>query len=117
MAVQPIIDQRSVIDEALIREVADRIVKAFNPKRIILFGSQARGDAKPDSDMDLMVEMETDLSYYSRIPRITEIFGFRRWSMDLIVVTPEEVEKDRDVNGTLINLVEREGRVLYERKN
>jgi uncharacterized protein len=117
MAVQPIIDQRSVIDEALIREVADRIVQAFHPKRIILFGSQARGDAKPDSDIDVMVEMETDLSFYSRIPPVTEIFGLRKWSMDLIVVTPEEVENDRDVNGTLINLVEREGRVLYERED
>ena len=115
MAVQPIIDQRSVIDEALIREVTERIVKNFHPKRIILFGSQARGDAKPDSDMDLMVEMETDLDFYSRIPPITEIFGFRKWSMDLVVYTPEVVKKNIDVNGTLVELVEREGRVLYER--
>jgi predicted nucleotidyltransferase len=115
MAVQPIIDQREVINEALIREITERIVKAFNPKRVILFGSQARGDAKPDSDLDLMVEMETDLDFYARIPPITKIFGFRKWSMDLIVFTPSEVAQDKNVNGTLVNLIEREGRTLYER--
>jgi predicted nucleotidyltransferase len=114
MAVQPIIDQRSVIDEALIREVADRIVKAFNPKRIILFGSHARGEAKPDSDMDLMVEMETDLDFYDRIRAVNELFGLRRWSMDVLVYTPSEVERDRQCNGTLVELANREGKVLYE---
>jgi predicted nucleotidyltransferase len=116
MAVQPIIDQRSVIDEALIREVADRIVAAFHPKRIILFGSQARDDAHPDSDMDLFIEMETDLEFYSRIPPITKLFRFRRWSMDVFVYTTEEVLRDRGRNGTLEEMVEREGRVLYERR-
>ena len=115
MAVQPIIDQRNVIDEALIREVTDRIVQAFHPRRIILFGSQARGDARPDSDMDLFIEMETGLDFYSRIPPIIELFGFRKWSMDVIVNTPAEVAHDKQINGTLANLVEKEGRVLYER--
>ena len=115
MAVHPIIDQREIVDDLLIKEVAERIVNSFHPNRIILFGSQARGDARPDSDIDLMVEMETDLDFYSRIPPITEIFGFRKWGMDLIVYTPEEVAKNRDVNGTLIEMVKREGKVLYER--
>src|ERR1700743_1229512 len=109
MAVQPIIDQRSVIDEALIREVADRIVAAFHPKRIVLFGSQARGDASPDSDMDLFIEMETVFEFFSRIPPITKLFRFRRWSMDVFVYTPEEVLQDRGENGTLVEMIEREG--------
>jgi predicted nucleotidyltransferase len=115
MAVQPIIDQRSVIDETLIREVTDRIVKAFNPRRITLFGSWARGDAKPHSDMDLMVEMETDLPFFDRIRAVNELFGLRRWSMDLLVYTPSEVERDSRRNGTLVELANREGKVLYER--
>ena len=115
MAIQPIIDQREVIDEALIREVTDRIVRAFHPRRIVLFGSQARGNAKPDSDLDLFIEMDTDLDFYSRIPPITRLFGFRKWSMDVVVNTPSEVEHDKRINGTLANLIEKEGRVLYER--
>lgn len=114
MAVQPIIDHRTVIDETLIREVVERIVQVFHPRRIILFGSQARGDAKSDSDMDLMVEMETDLDFFDRIRAINDLFGLRRWSMDVLVYTPSEVQRDRQRNGTLVELANREGRVLYE---
>jgi predicted nucleotidyltransferase len=116
MAVQPIIDRREIVDETLIREISDRIVEHFSPKRIVVFGSHARGDARPESDLDLMVEMESDLDFYSRIPMITKIFGLRKWPLDLFVFTPAEVEKDRDVNGTLVNLIEREGKVLYAQK-
>ncbi|MCU1283860.1 MAG: hypothetical protein JWO13_210 [Acidobacteriales bacterium] len=116
MAVQPIIDHREVIDEDLIREITDRIVNAFDPKRIVLFGSHARGDHRDDSDLDLMIEMESDLDFYSRIPAVTEIFGLRKWPMDLFVYTPAEVERDRNVNGTMVNLIEREGKVLYAQK-
>jgi hypothetical protein len=52
-----------VIDQELINEVVDRIVRAFNPIRIVVFGSHARGDAGPDSDLDLMVEMESTLPW------------------------------------------------------
>ncbi len=47
------------IDEALIQHVAQTIVAEFQPRRIILFGSHARGDAGPDSDLDLFIETET----------------------------------------------------------
>ena len=111
----PIIDHREKIDAALIREVADRIAAAFRPHRIVLFGSHARGDASADSDLDLMVEMDTDREFYDRSRAVSSIFGLRRWPLDVLVYTPAEVAQMKDVNGTMVNLIEREGRVLYAR--
>lgn len=111
----PIIDHRESIDETLIREVADRIVAAFKPHRILLFGSHARGDSAPDSDLDIMVEMETDLEFYERIRMVASLFGLRRWPLDVLVYTPAEVTEMKDVNGTMVNLIEREGKLLYAR--
>jgi predicted nucleotidyltransferase len=109
----PIIDHRQIVDETLIREVVERIASAFKPRRIVLFGSHARGDAHPESDLDLLVEMETELEFYDRIRTVSSIFGLRRWPLDVLVYTPDEVAKMRGINGTMVDLVEREGRVVY----
>lgn len=109
------ISDRRAIDAELIQHVADTIVDRFDPERIILFGSQARGDAGPDSDLDLFVEMDTTLRSPQRTIAIGSIFGLHNWPMDVVVYTPEEVERRRRVKWSLVNTIENEGRVLYER--
>ncbi len=104
------------IDAELIRHVAETIVERFQPKRIILFGSHARGDAGPESDLDIFVEMESDLRPPERAVQVDSAFGLRRWPMDVLVYTPQEVDRLKYVNGTLLQTIEREGRVLYERR-
>ena len=96
--------------EQIVRKIAD----AFRPRRIVMFGSRARGDAYPGSDLDLMVEMETQDSPAHRIRAIDALFGLRRWAMDLIVYTPQEVEQQRRYRNSLIRGIEAEGKVLYE---
>jgi predicted nucleotidyltransferase len=102
-------------DAPPIEEIAQRIAEAFHPWRIVLFGSRARGDSRPDSDVDLMIEMDTTASPIDRAIAVRTLFGLRTWSLDVVVYTPQEVERLRHVNGTLASVIDAEGRVVYER--
>ena len=102
-------------DNTLLEHITRTIVERFHPWRVILFGSHARGEAQPDSDMDLFVEMETQARQPERSVEINSVFGLRPWSMDVVVYTPEEVQRLRRVHGTLLSVIEAEGKVLYER--
>lgn len=103
------------ITDDLVREVTQRIVEAFHPSRVIAFGSYARGEQTSESDLDLIVEMETDKPFYERGLEIAELFCNRRWALDLLVYAPEEFARQKAVLGSLLNSVDREGRVLYGR--
>jgi predicted nucleotidyltransferase len=94
-------------------EITNRIVDAMHPRRILLFGSRAQGNARADSDFDLMIEMDTDLRPMERARRVYRLFGPRRWSMDVVVYTPQEVRERRNYRNSLIHAIEREGQVLY----
>ena len=100
----------------LLDHVTKTIVARFHPKRIMVFGSHARGTAGPDSDLDLFVEMDTPRRPPDRAIEVSEVFGLRSWPMDVVVYTPEEVRRLRHVEGTLLALIEKEGKVLYEQR-
>ena len=100
--------------EPPIEQITRRIVEACHPRRIILFGSRARGTAAPNSDVDLMVEMETPLRPIQRMQAIYGLFGPRHWSMDVVVYTPEEISEHRQYRNSLLRVIEAEGKVLYE---
>ena len=102
-------------DANLIKAITKNIVDRFNPKRIILFGSHARGEAGPDSDLDLFIEMETDRRPPERAIAVSSLFGLRTWPLDVVVYTPDEVQRLRSVNGTLLSTIESEGIVLHVR--
>ena len=104
------------IDTELIEQIVRTIVERFEPKRIVLFGSRARGDHRPDSDLDLFIEMESSLRPPERAVAIGAVFGLHPWSMDLVVYTPQEVDRLRGRIGSLLSTIEREGKVLYERR-
>jgi predicted nucleotidyltransferase len=82
----------------------------------MVFGSHARGEAGPDSDLDLFIEMDTPRRPPERAIEVSEVFGLRPWPMDIVVYTPEEVRRLRSVNGTLLSIIEKEGKMLYEQR-
>lgn len=100
-------------------EVLNLIVKqmreAFEVKRIILFGSQAREDAGPDSDYDILVEVESDLPLRDRQLRGQEALARRAFSIDLMVLTPEEVHRQSNFLGSAVDWALQEGKTLYVR--
>ncbi|MDD5308915.1 MAG: nucleotidyltransferase domain-containing protein [Deltaproteobacteria bacterium] len=90
-----------------------RIVEGFHPSQVILFGSHARGEALEDSDVDLLIVMPVSGSRRTKQVEIRLALRDIRAAKDIVVVTPEEVERYRDVIGTIVEPALREGKVLY----
>lgn len=95
-------------------EAVSRIVAALHPRRVMVFGSHARGEAGRDSDLDLFIEMESELTPPERAVRVGRLFPRRDWPLDVVVYTPAEVARLRGVGGTLLETIEREGRLVYD---
>jgi len=98
-----------------VNKMVERIVRQFHPERVILFGSHARGDAAPDSDVDLLVVMPVTGSKRRQATEIDKAPADRQLPPDLIVVTPEEFGAYKDVVGHILYPAVREGKLLYER--
>jgi len=101
--------------DRIIREMVQRIVEGFHPELIVLFGSHARGDAGPDSDVDLLVVMPVNGSKRDLTIEIRKALAGIGLAKDVVVATPEELARYRDLVGTIIYPAIHEGTVLYER--
>jgi len=99
--------------QSQIRKMVDRIVREFRPAQVILFGSHARGEAGPDSDVDLLVVMDCKGSKREKQLAIRLALHEFRIAKDIIVTTPEEFAWRKEIPGTIERPAEREGKVLY----
>ncbi len=109
-------DLRSSVPSAFeIQAVADEIARQFRPERIILFGSHARGDAGPDSDVDLLVVIAHREHSARTAAEITQRVHPGRFALDLIVRSPETLHRRLQMNDWFLRDVVRQGRVLYAR--
>lgn len=92
-----------------------RIVKHFHPDRIVVFGSQARGDATPDSDIDLLVVVEDGSDRRQLVRSIRMALADIAVSKDIFVTTPSYAARYGDVIGTLVEPALHEGVTIYAR--
>jgi predicted nucleotidyltransferase len=98
-----------------IDRLVKRIVAKFRPEKVVLFGSHARGEAGPDSDIDLLVVMTVEGSVREKRLEVSLTLPDLPIPVDVIVTTPEDFAWRKDVVGTVEWPAAREGKVLYAR--
>ena len=106
--------KRVPIQEQIDRMVR-RIARKFRPEQVILFGSQARGDAGPDSDVDLLVVMDFEGAPRDKQLEIRLALHNILVPKDVIVTRPKDFAWRKEVVGTIEWPAVREGKVLYAR--
>jgi predicted nucleotidyltransferase len=100
--------------DRLLAEIVARIREAVHPQRIVLFGSRARGEAEPGSDVDILVVAPSSAPRWRRTVPLYRLLAGLGVPKDIVWWTPEEVEQWRGVRSHFISTVLREGKVLYE---
>jgi len=98
-----------------LEEIVRRIVKVADPDRIILFGSFAYGNPHEESDIDLLVVMNSELPRYKRSVPIYKALADLLIPIDIIVYTPQEIEEWSDVPQAFITSILKKGKVIYEK--
>lgn len=101
--------------EPIVATMVERIVARFQPSRILLFGSRARGTANRWSDVDLLVVMEEVTDKRRSAVEMGRVLSDLPVSKDVIVTTPEEIARRGHLVGSILRAALRDGEVVYER--
>ena len=99
--------------EGLVDTVVHRIADALHPKHVIVFGSQATGQAGAESGLDLVLVYEGSKSKREVRREVHELFEHPQFSLDVFVLTPEELETGRKIANTLAREISERGIVWY----
>jgi predicted nucleotidyltransferase len=113
----PPVTKRRRIPKKAIDEVIRQIAEKFRPHKIILFGSYARGNPRPESDVDLLVVMDTPLREVKQELLIQQSLEMDLFGLDLIVRTPSKLDERIALGDSFLREIVREGIVVYEASN
>jgi predicted nucleotidyltransferase len=109
----PPVTQRKRIPQKAIDDVVRQIVEKFHPKKIIMFGSYARGNPRPESDVDLLVVMDTKLKPVHQEIEICKNLAYE-FGLDLLVYTPEMLAERIALGDSFLREIVRDGEVVHE---
>ena len=109
----PTADERKRQLEGELPGLVSKLVSDVGASKVVLFGSLAEGRVGPDSDIDLFVIQDTHLDYFARIDQALRRLS-PRVALDLVIFTPEEVERALGAPDGSVATILREGRTLYE---
>ena len=101
------------ITNEIIQEIKNRIVSTVHPEKIVIFGSYAYGTPTKDSDLDLLVILHTKEPMHKRVTRIRKLVRDINIPKDIIVYTPQEVEKWKNASAAFITSIMKKGKVIY----
>lgn len=105
-----------MMTEKIIKEAARRLVKEFHPQSIILFGSYARGTADKHSDVDLLVICPFKKDRKKLMVEMDMALWGLGMARDIVILTLEEFEVEKEIPGTIARYAWKEGKSLYEQK-
>jgi predicted nucleotidyltransferase len=103
------------VTEEVLAEIVRRIVTTLHPEKVILFGSYVYGTPSDDSDVDLLVILETRSRPADRYLAVSRLLRPRPFPLDILVKTPEEITQALQKGDAFIREIMSQGRVLYER--
>ena len=92
--------------------IVRRIVEAVAPEKIILFGSAARGEMSPDSDLDLLI-VKSDVHRLATTVLIEHSLTGITIPTDIVVATPKDIEVHKNTIGLIYRSALREGKTIY----
>lgn len=99
--------------EDVVSTMVDRIVGRFQPSRVVLFGSRARGAANQRSDVDLLVVMPDGTDRRKAAVEMHLLLGDLPFPKDIVVTTPDEIARRGQIVGTVLRSALREGKVVH----
>ena len=103
------------VTKGMLNEIVRRIVKGLRPQKIILFGSYGYGPPTNDSDVDLLVIMETSDRPADRYLTVSRLIRPRPFPLDILVKTPAEIAQSLAKGDFFIREIVTKGQTLYER--
>ena len=103
-----------MLSETTVTQIKEILLSGLQLNKIILFGSQARGTADDRSDVDLLVLTSNINDRYALMRELRGKLLPLKYAFDVIAITPEEFERDRDIPGTISRYASLEGEIIYE---